>query len=331
MALLFMDGFDAGDFALKWTFTGGSTGSTFTRFNSGQCQLVYSSGKTTRSFPASSKVFVGLAIASNLLDATTRPYVSLYGDNGVTQHLTVGISSNAVSLYRGAVNGTLLASYPGVFKVNSWYDLEISATIADVGGTCEVKFNGVSVINYTGDTKNAGTNTTIDAVGICANGNFNAYFDDMYVCNDTGAAPYNTFLGDVRINTLVPIAAGSSTQFTPSTGANYTTVDELPYSASDYVSSGTVGNRDTYTMSDLPASTGTILAVQTNVIARKNDAGSISAKDTLVTAATNYYGSTVIMGPSDQSLTTLYTTNPNTGLSWTQADVNGIEAGVEVA
>jgi hypothetical protein len=137
-------------------------------------------------------------------------------------------------------------------------------------------------------------------------------------------------LGDVRVYSLSPTGAGSSTQFTPSSGANYTTVDELPYSATDYVTSGTSGNRDTYAVADIPATAGTVFAVQSNVIAKKTDAAPISLKSALRSGASVYYGSPVSLGASDGAVTDLYTADPATSTSWTISGVNALEAGFEV-
>jgi hypothetical protein len=330
MALLLMDGFDAGDSALKW-FNGANLGSSATtRFGTGRSATI-SNFSAYRTFPAASQVFVGYAASISTVDTVIRNYITLYGDNATTAHLSIGYNASSVLLYRGAPGGTLLASVATIFAANSWYAFEVSATIADAGGTCVVKVNGNTLINFTGDTKNAGTNTTIDAVMVGSNGGYTAYFDDLYVCDATGSAPYNTFLGDVRIYPLVPTGAGSSTQFTPSSGANYTTVDELPYSATDYVTSGTTGHRDTYAMTDLPATAGTVYAVQNNVIAKRSDATAASLKPALKSGSTVYYGSTISLGPSDGILQDMYVADPATAVAWTSGGVNSVEAGFEVA
>jgi hypothetical protein len=329
MSLLLMDGFDAGDVAMKWINGFNAGTSATTRFSNGR-SVTISNTAMARSFTASSQVFVGLSVNINNLDGVVRPYICLDGDNGTTTHLSLAYHTSSLILYRGAL-ATPIATYAAVFAPNTWYSIEISATIADAGGTCVVKLNGATVINFTGDTKNAGTNTTFDRIQLGSNGGYTAFFDDLYICNSIGSAPHNNFLGDVRVYTLSPSAAGSSTQFTPSSGANYTTVDELPYSATDYVSSGTVGNRDTYAIADLPANAGTIFAIQNNVIAKKTDAAAISLKTALKSGATVYYGTTTSLGGSDATITDLYTTDPATSAAWTSAGVNAIEAGFEVA
>lgn len=330
MALLFMDGFDAGTTAMRWVNGASSTSSTSSRFSVGRSASI-SNNLLIRDFTASTQVFIGYACTVTAQDAAIREYISLYGDTGATLHLTLGYNNSTLTLYRGALGGTVLASYNAVFAPNTWYYFEVSATIADTGGTCIVKLNGATVINFTGDTKNAGTNTTIDRVGLGVNGGYTAIYDDVYICDSTGPAPYNTFLGEVRVFTQTPSGAGSSTQFTPSSGANYTTVDELPYSATDYVSSGTVGNRDTYALTDLPATAGNILAVQANAVAKKTDAASVSIKTAIVSGGTVYYGPTGSLGASDNTFTDLRTINPATSTAWTATSVNGLEAGAEIA
>jgi hypothetical protein len=194
-----------------------------------------------------------------------------------------------------------------------------------------VRINGVEVINFTGDTRNGGTSTNIDMVTVArpASGG-NSRFDDFYICDTVGSAPHNTFLGELRINTLVPIAAGSDTGFTPSTGANYTTVDELPYSATDYVSAITPGTRDLYTMSDV-AGSYTVLGVQNNVIAKKTDAGAISIKPAIKSGGTIYYGSPTVLQTADKTITDPRAVNPATSSAWSVGSVNSLESGMEIA
>jgi hypothetical protein len=327
-----MDGFDASDHPIKWINGAGSSASTVTRYGVGRTAQIFSDGYISRAFTPSSQVFIGFSITTNKLDdGAVHSYVSVSGDSGATRHISVGYSLSAISVWRGAPGGVLLASYPYPFIANTWYPIEVSATIAATDGTCVVKLNGATVIDFTGNTKNGGTSTDIDYITLgCIRGGYIGNFDDLYVCNSTGPAPYNTFLGEVRIYPLVPSAAGSSTQFTPSTGANYAAVDELPYSPADYVSGGTSGLRDLYTMSDLQASAGTVLAVQSNVIARKSDAAAVSLKPAIKSGATIYYGSSTSLGPSVAVLVDTYVNDPATSAPWTADGVNALEAGFEV-
>lgn len=332
MALLLMDGFDGGDMAVKWFGGANITSSTTTRFSSGRSANVTAGGSTMRrSFTAASQVFVGFATMTTYLDTGYKPYIDLMGDTAGTTHLRISYNQNTIIVYRGA-GSTQIATYTMAMNTSVWYYIEVSATIADSGGTCVVKVNGSTVINFTGDTKNGGTNSTIDTIFFGFNSaTGTSYFDDVYVCDATGSAPYNTFLGEVRMYVLTPSGAGSSTQFTPSSGANYTTVDEIPYSTTDYVSSGTSGQRDTYAMSDLPASASSVLAVQNNIIAKKTDAPAISLKPAVKSGGSVYYGTTTTLTGNDSAIMDLRTTDPATSTAWTISGVNSFEAGFEVA
>jgi hypothetical protein len=332
MALLFMDGFDAGDFATKWIPTSGAS-STTTRFGVGRSLLLQNSNHHIEySFTAASEVFFGTAImygSSTLRDPlnTDSKVVAFHGDNGTLQHVSVATNSFGQWVaYRGATQ--IGISVPQLVT-SVWNYLEVRVLISDTVGRCVVKLNGNTMIDFTGDTKNGGTNTSVDKMKLAGISNFSTdqYYDDLYLCDASGSAPYNTYLGDVRIHTIVPNAAGSSTQLTPSSGANYTTVDELPYSATDYVY-GTSGQTDLYAASDLPGGTGIIYGVQTNAVVKKTDAGNISGRTAIKSGASTYYGTSVGLNTTDISVIRVDQVNPATSSTWTSGEVNGIEIGV---
>ncbi len=68
MALLFIDGFDAADFAQKWpTVTGNISSSTDTRFNSGRSLYFQNaSSYLTKSITPINKVMIGFTIKFDL-------------------------------------------------------------------------------------------------------------------------------------------------------------------------------------------------------------------------------------------------------------------------
>jgi hypothetical protein len=325
MALLFIDGFDAGDITAKWSVPAGTWSYTSsTRFGTGGAASSNGGGQTLRSITPSAQIFLGFA--ARVTNFTSRTLFTLRGDSGATSHISLTINTDgSLTLSRGG--GTTLSS-PGTVNINVWHHYEISATVADAGGNVVVKVDGTTVINFTGDTKSGGTSTNIDTVVIGQDNSI--IYDDLYICDNTGSAPYNTFLGDVRVNTVTPSAAGASTNFTPSSGANYTTVDELPYSATDYVTATAAGTRDTYTMSDLSGSY-TILAVQNNVVAKKADAGGTAIKPALVSGGTVYYGANRTLTVNDGTASDLRIVDPATSAAWTLAGVNSLEAGMEIA
>lgn len=331
MTLLHFDGFDLGDWAARYSTSGSSFSvNTSTRLGSGRC--VQTSGSSTLTVPiaAASDVYVGFAFSRASGTASTSSFLALFGDAGATMHMNLAWSNpSTLTARRGS---TVVASASVPEPAGAWVYIEMWATVADAGGRCVVKIDGATVIDFTGDTKNGGTATTIDRVTI---GNqpggtaFNAFYDDFYICDSSGSAPHNTFLGPVRVFTLAPSGAGTDTAMTPSAGSNFQCVDEQPYSATDYVT-GSTGQRDTYTMGDLPASPGTIFAAQTVAIAKKTDAGALSLKTAVRSGGTLYTGTATALGTADGTVRTVRTTDPATGAAWTTAGVNAAEAGAEV-
>jgi hypothetical protein len=334
-----MDGFDAGDFPVKWnSYNGGTASATTTRFGSGRSMSISNYFWNLRKLlPATvAEMYVGWAMYTAAGgSAGSDTYISLLGDDGGALHLKLMLNSaSTLRVVRGD-NTVLATSAPGTFLTNQWNYIEMRATISDAGGRCVVRVNGVDIIDFTGDTKNGGTATQFDTIilgdiGTNTGPRATTYFDDFYVCDATGTTN-NTFLGDIRIQTLTPVAAGNYTQFTPTGSANnWDTVNELPYSTADYSSASTVGQKDSYTMSDVLGTTGAIKGIQTNIIANKSDAGNATARSFVRVGSTDYADLTRGLTTSTITYTSPRDINPATSAAWTASDVNGLESGIEI-
>lgn len=335
MTLLWWDGFESNE-ASAYTITGGSSlqWSGTTRFGYGlSINRLGGTGAIKKSFTAAGQVFVGAAFNCTSTGAAL-PF-AFYGDSGATQHLTVKTNTTnfSIEVYRGTSAGTLLASSANnVWSAGTWFYLEVSCTIADSGGTVEVRINGGTspIVTFTGDTKNAGTNSTVDAVELSSNLTDANRYDDFYICNSSGSSPANTFLGDVRCVDLIPTGAGSSTGLTASTGSNWQTVDEAPPVSTDYSGSATSGARDTYATSDLPSGAATVYGARLSTFMHKSDAGVASMKPAMKVGSNVYYGSTQALPTSQTRFDDLFLTSPATSAAWTVSEINGIEIGAEV-
>jgi hypothetical protein len=336
-----MDGFDVADYGAKYTVINSAGGyssltSASTRFNAGRglARTFNSSGELWRTIPAATTVIWGCAVQYTTNYSGFPAYiVMLAGDGSTTDHISIvtGDAANTLWVRRG---NTVLITATNI-AVNVWHYFELKVTLSATVGSIDFRVDGISVGTFSGNTKNGGTNTTIDTVKLGGSGNNTGiiiYRDDMYVLDDTGSAPYNNFLGDVRVYSLNPTGAGASTQWTPDSGSNYARVNEVPYSAANYVQSSTVGQRDTYALSDLPGSGVTsIYGVQSNVIAKRTDAGAVAVKPTLKSGATVAYGASTQLPTFDVVATDVRTTDPNTSSAWTVAGVNSLEAGMEIS
>lgn len=330
-----MDGFGGGDTTFKWDLTSSSfTTLTTTPRTPGGYYGQGSVESLLKTIPASNKVIVGFGLYSE-----SNSYISFYGDSGATRHITVvrNTSNGFLEIRRGTEGGTLLATGTQPIFTDQWNYVEVSATISDTIGEVHVRLNGKATdeVSYTGDTKNAGTATTIDRVHLyTGTGAVNdTSFSDLYILDDTGAAPNNDFLGDVVVRTLGPSGNGTYSQLMGSDANqidNYLLVDEHPYSNTDYVGSAVVGEKDTYAMADLPGGVSTVYGVQVNGKMAKSDASLASARYLLRSGGTDYPGTTRALTTTFTGYYELHATDPATGVAWTPAGVNGIESGMEV-
>ncbi len=337
MALRFFDGFGGGDSPLlKWDINSSGyfiNNGASPRVAGGYYGLV-SSSSLYKTIPAANLVVdgVGMNVGSGVAS-----FMSYYGDTGVTQHISVlrNASTGVIEIRRGSTAGTLLATGTTVIANNVWFYIEVSVTISSTVGEVHVRLNGQSTdeVAFTGNTKNGGTNTTVDRVSIGNSGINGGYFADFYVLDGTGAAN-NNFLGDVAVRTLSPTGNGTFSQLTNSAGNstnNYTYVNEHGYSGANYTGSATTGLRDTYAMADLPAGVSSVYGVQVVGYMAKSDASAGSAKLVLRSGGSLFYDATRALSTSYQSYYALYESDPATSIPWSISGVNGLETGMEVA
>lgn len=330
MSLLYIDGFEHRSTLGRYLIASSLGFNAATRFGVGWA-LKLTGGTLKLAFPASAQVFTGMAVQPGTANDS---FFKAVGDSGATTHLTVRTNGVAgIEVRLGTELGTVIASSAAnVLPPGVWSYLEVWATIADAGGRVIVRVNGVTVVDFTGDTKNGGTATTIDSV-ILGTTNTTASFDDWYICNSLGAAPYNTFLGDVTVHSLVPNGNGASSALVGSDGNsidNYLLVDEQPIDPIDYNGSAVIGAKDTYALTDLPANVASVLAVQNSWYALKSDSGAGSARSVVRSGAVDYAGPTVALPTSVGFQQDLRTVDPATAAAWTVANVNALQAGMEV-
>lgn len=337
MSLIYIDGFDGRDYPARgWIASGGVSISGTTPWSSGfSISLTQNAGGSAtakQGFTAVSQLFLGLQFRLGTSNSTRTgvSFIRLYGDNGATNQLNIQVdSAGHLLVLRGA---TTVITGTTVLQDNAWYFLELSATISTTTGSLQLRLNGHIEGNFSGNTKNGGTNNTLDALAFASSGSTAAtyMFDDLYVCDATGSRN-NTFLGMIRIQTLLPTSAGSSTQFTPTGSANnYANVNDVPDTTTTYNSDTVSGHRDTYTLGDLVSSTATVLGVQQVMHAQQLDAGVATIKQAQLSAATISYGSTKTLTASNLAYSDLFEANPATSSTWTVSDVNSLEAGMEI-
>lgn len=234
-------------------------------------------------------------------------------------------------------NGTTLATGATALQqgVSRWYYVEFKVVIHNSAGTYEVRIDGVTEVSGSGANTRGGTaNNYANQLRLFGGSSQAAVsgiiIDNLVVMDGTGGVN-NTFLGENRVVTLYPSGAGNTTQWTPSTGANYAAVDETPQNGdTDYVSTSTVTNKDTYAFGDLPAAASAVSGVQVNIVGRKDDVGPRSLAPVVRSGGTDYDGSNGALTSTYDVISQVYEQNPNTSAAWAVAGVNGAEFGVKL-
>ena len=229
--------------------------------------------------------------------------------------------------------GIVFSTTPHTNGVWTYYEMRLKVNGA--AGEIELRRNGGPDIPTT--TYNAGT-TPIGGIefnthSIGQDQIRNYHLDDIYCLSTDGPAPWNTFLGDVRVETLFPTGEGADSDFTPLSGTdNALMVDEvIPDDDTTYNSGTAVGQRDLYVMSNLQTITGQVLGVQASLKAKKDTSG------TRILGVSERQGGTTFDGAAFATLGTSYNhhlepirhLDPN-GNPWTIAGVNASEWGVKV-
>jgi len=239
------------------------------------------------------------------------------------------------------VNNVAVGTSTGTYLNALWHLIEVHLKIDDSpNGIFQVKINGVLEIDYSGDTK-PGAETTIDTL-YCSTGNVAYNLDDLAL-NDTDNSDGkndNSWCGDGHVVKITPSGSGTVNNWVNSGGvsasANYLYVDEFPYDSDTsyvYVSGSSIGNKDKYAMTSFSKPAGSnIKRIFSQANMRKTN-----ADDTYVKIGYLPLGSTDQLSGSI-SLTTNYTritgtsasTNPLTGLEWTESDINDLEYVCEI-
>ncbi len=263
--------------------------------------------------------------------AATRKLL-LFDDSagGAQFALYIDTATHYLKAYRGDAS-TLLDTSSTAVPRNVWTCLEARIKIDNADGIVTVKLDGIEVMDFAGDTQ-ATANADLGEARWGSDGasEWTGYLDDLAV-NDTTGDENNGWIGRGGIYGLFPSGAGTHTDFTPNTGANYAAVDEVPPDDdTTYVQYSTAGGQDSYVMADLPDGVGIVSAVQWVGRARLSTAGDSTFKRLIHYNETDYTGTALAVDVTYAYKQEIFDTDP-TGTAWTVASVNAIEAGMEIS
>jgi hypothetical protein len=337
MALLFMDSFDhyvTADLPTKWNSTSGTVAINATAGRRGGGGVRIASGGLaylTKSLaPANNTLILGVAVKLATVTGIAG-LVDIY-QSSTRQILCMCNASGGLEVRRDYYAGALLGTAANAFSAGTYSYIEIKITIHASAGTVDVRVNGISAVSATGlNTSQSGVNayTSINLGNNSGTGSTPQIdYDDLYIADSAGAAPWNTFLGDCRVDARIPTGAGATTGWTPSAGSNYQNVDDAtPNGDTDYNSTATVGLTDTFVTQDAPVVGATIFGIQHCLSLKKMDAGTCSVAPVVRHSGTDYVGTDISPSTSYAYGLLVQQTNPGTGAPWTEAGFNAAEFG----
>lgn len=334
--LRFIDGFDhyaTAQINQKWTNSNRATivpGAGRFGGNAMQVDSADMGGFILKTLDAQNLWVVGFAIRPSGFPMTNTPILKFHDGQDVQLDLRINFDGT-LSLTR---HGAPLTGGTSVFalQVGGWYFIEVKVKFSNAiaAGDCQVRVNNNQVINVAaGQDCQATANSTANAIWLSGTA-ASCAFDDPYICDGVGPL-CNNFLGDSKIQTILPNGPGDVTQFAV-TGAlaNWQAVNTVPPAGDTrYVSGSTPAQRDLYNFAD-PVVTGSIWGIQTNLFARKEDSGERTMAAVVKSGGTEYDGVAFYPATSYLFFTEVRQVDPATALPWTQPSINALQAGSKI-
>lgn len=240
--------------------------------------------------------------------------------------ISVSSLTGKIFFWRGTV-ATVLATGTEVLLNESWYMIEAKVTISNTVGEIEVRVDEVVDFSASGlDTQNTAI-ASVSRVSLMM-GLVNQAYDDFYVCDTTGPAPYNDYLGTIRVETLYPTSNNSVT-WTPLSGTNWQMVSQVSNDFDTTYNLQTATGIDTFGHGVLSSTPVDILGVALISCARKTDVKLMNYRNKLIVSGVTFDGATSGLATQYQYVRDDYLVNPNTTLAWTASDVNATLVGYE--
>lgn len=276
--------------------------------------------------------------------------------------------SYQLSLYTGSFSYTSPVKISEFkLRAQTWHYVEIGYTVAPVSGSITVRVDGEEILSIN-DYDFPGILNPVYPFGYYVGSDYvgrieflghpRMAIDDVYILDTVGPAPYNTFLGDVKVFALTPSASGDLTQWTASSGANWTAVDDSRLSGSiDYIYTSASAATDLYRFTNLPITASKIYSVKSTfgylsgsqfqnpkpsvrspVVPVLSISGSLYYREnyqptprvlgsTYYESRNKYYNKTNTIFQEYQGM---YTVNPATLSEWTMGDIASLQAGLTI-
>lgn len=258
--------------------------------------------------------------------------------NGVLAGVVTGPTirmpfDGSIQAVRSNSSGVVVgSSSPGIVHLDTWNHFGLAFKVDAVNGYMKVYFNGVLVIDYAGVTTppSGGSFPGWSRVRWAPTG----YLDDLYWGDVSGSAPFNAFLGNLRVEGQLPLrdalGVGLYRQLTPSTGIDHGSLvnENPPDDDTTYLYGDIVDHKETVAFPDITTDSENYLAVQMMIQAKNEGLGAVSIAPLLEYGGSVYEGTSVPLGSNYVYISHMYQNNPATGGLWTEGAVNASRGGL---
>jgi hypothetical protein len=343
MSLLFFDSFDHYDTAHlgdKYDAIGGTPQIVTGGRCSTNCLRLDADESVVKGVAATgSTVIVGVAVKNT--GGEVLPILFTVEDGPTTMieinHAADGSIYGRIGL-ESAFQSIAFVSYGGLLPHGEWHYLEMKILLGDNNtGAVDIQVDGLLVYSTTGITTSPYGN--VGWTGISFHRSFFyspvVFYDDLYIADGDGAAPWNDFLGDVRVEYLRPTANGAVQMWTLGAGpSHWEAVDDGPTPDDDatYISTTSFGDIETniHENSVLPPG-GQVYGVQTSFLCKKDQPGDRLLAPVFRQGGVNHLGDNVAVTQDNYSYSSVVSeTNPATSAQWTITEINDSEYGPKV-
>ncbi len=147
------------------------------------------------------------------------------------------------------------------------------------------------------------------------------YYTDFIVWDSSGTVN-NSRIGDKRVVTLTPAAAGSLQDWTASSGTALSTIDKTTPNDTTYLEATANGNVSTFTLDALGQQYGDIRGVQIISRLAKSDAGENNTKITVSSGGVDASVTTKVPGTAFGFVFDVVERDPNTSNLWSRTALN---------
>lgn len=266
--------------------------------------------------------------------------LAAWADNAYGVQATLVVSSTGqVILHRGKPegieSGPVLATSAPVIVAGGYQHFEAVLFCDSAGGACEVRIDGVTVLNVTGVNTQAQASTIVAQVkvGMLDNNwlDFPAYMDvDDYALWDTTGYQNVDFIGDKKIYLLLPNADTAQEDWVPSSGSDsYEMVNNVPPNDAQYIEATTPGNLSRFGLQDLPAEVVSIAGLVVIARAVKTDAGNAKIQLGVSSGGDEAVGDELPLSMAPTYFQSIFELDPDTDAPWTVSGVNAMQLQIE--